>query len=63
MLLKGELQPPFYHQRNQSTHVSDGVTVMSLSASLQHKTRVAMDYVCQIALKQKLLHIIYAKRH
>jgi len=27
-----------YHQCNQAKHVTDGVTVMSLSASLEHKT-------------------------
>ena len=30
--------------------------VTSLSASLQHKTRVAMDCVCPIMLNWKLLH-------
>ena len=37
-----------YHQHNQSIHV----TVISLSASLQHKTRVATDRACQIVLKK-----------
>jgi len=35
--------------------MTDGVTVTSLSASLQHKTRAAMDHVCQITLNQKFL--------
>jgi len=39
-----------YHQHNQSTHVTDGVAVTSLSASLQNKTSVARDHLCQIAL-------------
>jgi len=30
--------------------VIDGMTVTSLSVSLQHKTRVAPDHVCQITL-------------
>jgi len=46
-----------YHQHNQSIHV----TVTSLSASLQHKTRVATDRACQIMLKKKC--IVYAKSH
>jgi hypothetical protein len=32
-----------YHQRNQLKHVMDGLTVTSLSASLQHMVSVAMD--------------------
>jgi len=32
------------------------VAVTSLSGSLQHKTSVAMDCLCQIAVNQKLLH-------
>ena len=32
------------------------VPVMSLSASLQHKTRVAMDRVCPVVLNWKLSH-------
>jgi hypothetical protein len=36
--------------------VTDGVTVESLPASLQHKTRVAMDCGGQIALNWKLSH-------
>jgi hypothetical protein len=45
-----------YHQRNQTIHVTDGVTVTSLSASLQHKTQAAMDHICQIILNKKLSH-------
>jgi hypothetical protein len=40
---------------------TDGVTVMSLSGSLQQKTSMATDYLCQIMLNQKLLRIIYAQ--
>jgi hypothetical protein len=39
----------------------DGLTVTSLSASLQHKTRVTKDHAGEIASNRKLLHIIYAK--
>ena len=46
----------FYHQRNQSIHVTDGMTVMSLSASLRQKISVTMDYLCQIMLNSKLSH-------
>ena len=45
-----------YHQRNKSIHVTDGVTVMSLSASLVQKIRAPMDRLCQIALNWKLTH-------
>ena len=41
-----------YHQCNQSIHVTDGMTVASLS----------LDNVSQMALHQKLSHIIYAKQ-
>jgi hypothetical protein len=36
--------------------MTDNVTMIALSASLQYKTSVAMDFVCQITLNQKLLH-------
>jgi hypothetical protein len=36
--------------------MTDGVMVTSLSASLQHKTRVTKVRVCHIALNQKLSH-------
>jgi hypothetical protein len=45
-----------YQQCNQSIHVTDGVTVTSLSASLLNKINVAMDHLCQITLNWKLLH-------
>jgi DNA/RNA-binding domain of Phe-tRNA-synthetase-like protein len=45
-----------YHQCNQSIHVTDGVTVTSLSASLLQKIRAATDHLCQITLNQKLSH-------
>jgi len=43
--------------------MTDGVTMMSLFAILQHKTSTARDHLCQIALNQKLLHIVYAKSY
>ena len=39
-----------YHQHNQPTHMTEGVTVMSLSASLLHKTHVTTFHLCQIVL-------------
>jgi len=39
-----------YHQCNQPIQMPDGMTVMSLSTSLQHKTYAATDCVCQIML-------------
>jgi len=36
--------------------MADGMMVTSLSASLQHKTRVTKDRVCHIALNQKWSH-------
>jgi len=50
-----------YHKCNQSTYVTDGVTVMLLSASLQHKTSSDMDCLDQIALNRKWLCIFCAK--
>ena len=57
-----------YHQCHQSIHITDGMTVMSLSASPQHKTSAATSFMpshiklkmityrlCQIALNQSLL--------
>jgi len=44
----------FHH--NQSLHVTDIVTVMSLSASLLQKVSAATDHLCQITLNRKLLH-------
>ena len=40
-----------YHQRNQSTHMTDGMTVTSLSASLLQKISAAMDCLYQIVIK------------
>jgi hypothetical protein len=45
-----------YNQHNQSIHMSDGVTVTSLFASLQHKASMATDHLSQIMLCQKLSH-------
>ena len=42
-----------YHQHSQSVHVTDGVIVTSLSASLLQKMSTAMDCLCQITLNQK----------
>ena len=55
IMLQGEI----YHLRvfitnNQSTHVTDGVNVTSLSASPQHNTRAATDRLRQIALNRIL---------
>jgi len=43
-----------YHQRNPSIHMTDGMKVTSLSASLLQKISVTMDCICQIALNWKL---------
>ena len=45
-----------YHEHNKSIPVTDGMAVMSLSGSLQHKTGASMDCLCRRALNQKLLH-------
>jgi hypothetical protein len=47
-----------YHQRNQSIHENEGVTVTSLSASLLQKTSSATDWLCQITLNRKSLRTI-----
>jgi len=47
-----------YYQCNQSIHATDGVTVTSLSASLQHKKSVARGLISQIVLQQS-----HAKRN
>jgi len=52
-----------YHQCNETIHMTDGVTMMSLFAILQHKTSAARDHACQIALNQKLPHIAHAKSY
>jgi hypothetical protein len=57
MLLKGKLyQLYLYHQCNQFIGILAGVTVMSLSASFQHKTTAATDHVQKSALNKKLVH-------
>jgi len=45
---KGVTSATLYHQCNQSTHITDGMTVTSLSATLQQKTGAARDRLCQI---------------
>jgi hypothetical protein len=42
-----------YHKCNHSVHMTNGMRVMSLSGSLQHKTRATMHHVCQIVLNWK----------
>ena len=37
-----------YQQCNKSIHMTDGMRVASLSASLQHNKNAAMDHLCQI---------------
>jgi len=46
--------PCLLHQytSNQSIHVADGVTMKSLCASLQHKTRATTGLVCHIAITE-----------
>jgi hypothetical protein len=44
-----------YHYHNQCIHVTDGVTVLSLSAGLLQKIIAATDYLCQIVLNRPLL--------
>jgi len=43
------------HQCNQSIHVTDGMTVTTLSASLQHRTSVVAFCLCQITLKPNII--------
>ena len=45
-----------YHQLTQSIYMTDGITVMSLSASLQHKAILATDYIYHITINRKLSH-------
>jgi len=45
-----------YYQCNQSIHVTDVVTVTSLSASLRHKKSVARGLLSQTVLNRKLLY-------
>ena len=44
---------------NPHTHVTDGRTVTSGSASLKLKTCAATFCPCQIALNRKVSHIVY----
>jgi hypothetical protein len=44
------------HQRNQSMHVTYGMTVLSLSVNLLQKISADTDCLCRIALNQKLSH-------
>jgi urease accessory protein UreF len=44
-----------YYWCNQSIQLTEGVTVMSLSASLLQKINMHMNCVCKIALNRKLL--------
>jgi len=53
---RGNYMTVWYHQRTQSIHMTDGVTVTSLSASLPQKLSVATDCLLQISLSQKLSH-------
>jgi len=39
---------------------TDGLTVISLAVSLQHRISVTMDLLCDIVLNRTLLPIIYA---
>jgi len=43
-------------------HVADGVTVMSLSASLEHRTSDTRDFLCQIVLTETY-HILSMPNH
>ena len=45
----------YRHYVNQSIHVTGGMAVASLSASLPQRISAAMDHLCQIMLNQKLL--------
>jgi hypothetical protein len=43
-----------HHQRNQPTHMTDGVKVTHF-CYLQNKTRAATDHLYQIVLNQKVV--------
>jgi len=45
-----------YHRCNQSIHLTEGVTVMSHSASVLQKISMHMNHLCEIASNRKLLH-------
>jgi len=53
---RGNYMTLWYHQGTQFIHVTEGVTVTSLSASLLQKLSVALDCLFQILLSQKLSH-------
>ena len=44
-----------YHWCNQSIHLTEGVMVMSLSASLIQKINMHMNHLCKTAFNQKIL--------
>ena len=46
-----------------SPHMTDGVTVTSLSAGLQRKTSATTFHLCQIALYRRFSHIVFSKLH
>ena len=50
-----------YHQCNRPTHVTDGMTVTSLCASLQHEASAAMGHIRQNVFNWKISRIVYAK--
>jgi len=51
-----ESAPWLYHRYVQSMHLTEGVTVMSLSASILQKISLHMNHLCEIALNRKLLY-------
>ena len=51
-----------FHQCNQSTHGADGMTVMSLSASLEHRISDGRDCLSQIVLT-KTYHVSSMPNH
>jgi len=63
MLLKGELHQPHDYITIINVHVTDGMAVMSVSDSLQYKTSVTIDLLCQIALNQILSRKFKFLRH
>jgi hypothetical protein len=60
--VKGGTTSAAYHQRNQSTHATDVVTVTSISAGLQH-TRAANDHLCEVSFNRKISPIVDGKSH
>jgi len=51
-----------YHRCNQSKHLTEGVTVMSLSASLLQKISLHMNDLCKIA-PNKIIVLINSLAH